>query len=94
VTSVASAAQLAAMDKASGVFDRLVTPVIFPSFQSTPPNLRQAWWDGLLSSIVGAMSATIGEKAAQECCEDLYTRAKDFAVDRSKKPVTDISSGA
>lgn len=94
MTSVASAAQLAAMDKASGAFDKLVTPVILSSFQSTPPHLRQAWWDGILASMVGAMGATIGEKATQECCEDLYARAKDFATDRAKKPVTDISSGA
>jgi hypothetical protein len=88
-----SVAQLSAMDKASGVFDTVLTPILISHIRRTAPNLQQAWWDGFLSSVVGAMTATIGEKATQECCEDLYTRAKDFAADRAKQSTADIPKG-
>jgi hypothetical protein len=86
------------MNAASQVFDTAVTPAIVPYFRSVPTDLRQAWWDGFLSSLVGAMAATIGEKATQEACEDLYTRAKDFAADQKRakqdKPAADIPTEA
>lgn len=84
MTAAQSAAELAAMDQASELFDKVLTPVILPGFRAIPPQLRQAWWDGFLSSCVGAMGATIGEKATQECCTDLYARALDFAADQAK----------
>jgi hypothetical protein len=77
-------ANLATMDRASDFFNVVVTPLLRPSVMAMPPDLRQAWWDGFLSSLVGAMAATIGERATQECCDDLYTRAKDFANDQRK----------
>jgi hypothetical protein len=85
-----SNAELAVMAAASRCFDESATPAIFPSFNSVPADFRQAWWDGFLSSLVGAMAATIGEKQAQDSCTDLYARAKDFAADQAKLPPADI----
>jgi hypothetical protein len=83
-------AELATMAQASHLFDTAITPLIVPAFLTLPPTLRQAWWDGLLSSIVGAMTASIGDKATQDSCDDLYERAKDFARDLAKLPTADI----
>lgn len=81
------------MAQASHVFDSVITPLIAPGFMALPPDMRQAWWDGFLASIVGAMAATIGEKQTEVSCEDLYTRAKDFTADRAKLSPTDIPGG-
>jgi len=81
------------MAQANHLFDKVLTPLIAPGFMALPVDMRQAWWDGFLSSIVGAMAATLGEKKAQECCADLYTRAKDFAADLAKLPPADIPPG-
>jgi hypothetical protein len=78
------------MAHASHLFDTVLTPLIIPGFNALPHALRQAWWDGFLSSVVGAMAASIGEKQCEEACEDLYTRAKDFAADQAKLSPTDI----
>jgi hypothetical protein len=83
-------AELATMALASQLFDTVLTPLIIPGFNALPPTLRQAWWDGFLSSIVGAMTASIGDKATQDSCDDLYERAKDFARDLAKLPTADI----
>lgn len=77
------------MNAGSTVFDKIVTPAIAEIVKRTPPEHRQAWWDGFLASLVGAMSVTLGEKATQEVCEDLFTRAADHAADverARKKP--------
>ena len=81
------------MADASRCFDKIVTPAIFHSFNAIPADYRQAWWDGFLASIVGAMAATMGEKQTEDSCADLYTRAKDFAADRAKLSPADIPSG-
>lgn len=78
------------MAQASRCFDTVVTPAILPAFNSIPHECRQAWWDGFLSSLVGAMAATMGEKQTIESCTDLFTRAKDFAADQAKLSPTDV----
>lgn len=62
-------------------FNYGVTPVIRPQVANVKPELRQAWWDGLLAGIVDAMIITIGEKATIESCQDLFTRSKDAKAD-------------
>ena len=79
------ARELQVMDSGSRCFDHMITPQLRPIVMSIPPAQRQAWWDGFLASLVGAMGVTIGEKATQECCEDLYTRAKDIGSDLKKQ---------
>jgi hypothetical protein len=73
------------LKEASQFFDTVVTPLIRAGVMGIPPQLRQAWWDGFLASVVGAMGATIGEKATVESCTDLFTRAQDFAADLRKQ---------
>ena len=79
------ARELQVMDSGSRCFDHMITPQLRPIVMSIPPAQRQAWWDGFLASLVGAMGVTIGETATQECCTDLYTRARDFAADLKKQ---------
>lgn len=74
----------ARMAAASKVFDEGVTPVILPHVMGLRIEDRDDWWAGFLSSTVGAMAASMGEKKAQDACKDLFTRAKDFAADQAK----------
>jgi hypothetical protein len=83
---VKSQGELHVMNGASVIFDAKVTPVILPYVTNLPStDARVAWWDGFLSSLVGAMAATVGEAKTAEICSDLYTRAKDFASDQAKE---------
>lgn len=83
---IASALQVQLMNEGSVVFDTVVTPVLHPCMLRVPNDREQltAWWAGIMSSMVGAMSATIGEKATQQLCDEMYERAKDFAADQAK----------
>jgi hypothetical protein len=72
---------LEAMASGRECFDYGVTPLIRPQVARLSPELRQAWWDGLLAGLVEAMVITIGEKATIDVCQDLFTRSKDAKAD-------------
>lgn len=86
--AVAATLEQHSMAEGSKCFDEVVTPAIVQTVMLCPMNRRQAWWDGFLASVVGAMAVSIGEDKTQDSCKDLYTRARDFASDQAKAAKT------
>jgi hypothetical protein len=82
---IKAAAERAAMESGSTVFDLAVTPIIRPVLFGHQQHVRAAWWDGFLASVVGAMSATMGDDECERRCQDLFIRAKDWKSDQAKR---------
>jgi len=73
------------MNQASSFFDMTLTPAIVREIRGRPKEDLIAWWSGFAASLVGAMSATIGERKCIELCDDLYDRSKEFQNDQVVK---------
>jgi hypothetical protein len=73
------------MERANAFFDMTLTPFILTQIRGLSKEDMIAWWDGFGSSLVGAMSVTVGERKCMQICEDLYERAKEFDEDLRKQ---------
>lgn len=73
------------MAEASSFFDMTLTPHILKRIRGMPREDLIAWWNGFAASLVGAMSATVGERKTIEICDDLYDRAKDWENEQQKE---------
>ncbi|MFI5397576.1 MAG: hypothetical protein ACHQ9S_18725 [Candidatus Binatia bacterium] len=73
------------MAEASSFFDMTLTPHILRQIRGKSKDELVAWWSGFAASLVGAMSATVGERKTIEICDDLYDRAKDWESEQMKE---------
>lgn len=75
------------MEAASSFFDMTLTPHILRQIKANrlPKEDLEAWWSGFAASLVGAISATVGERKCIAICEELYDRAKQFDEDQRKE---------